>query len=465
MKRVLLLNPPGKRLYIRDYFCSKVSQADYLTQPVDFVMLSGILSGRFDVRLLDAMAGRLSAGSALSEIREQAPFAVISLFGAVSLPEDLAFAASVREACPGVKLIGIGDAFREGGEKYLGPGSPLDALLLDFTTPDILAYLDGDYGAVSNMLVRSPAGILPPKRTPPGGVFEVPPPRHDLFTGYNYRHPFVRSRKFATVLTDYGCPYQCTFCVMSTLGFKSRTPDAVMAELRGIKKLGIKEVLFHTQTFGARRKDAAELCRRMRDEGLGLGWTCFSRADVLDAELLSLMKGAGCHTIIFGVESGSDEILRKYRKGYTREQIVAAVDYCDGIGIETVGTFILGLPEETHETMAQTLSLLGRIRLDYASINVAVPRMGTDLRREAVSLGIVDGDLAVMDQSGGDIAMPTKGLSKEEVLRYKKLAVRTFYLNPRYLLRRLSKIRSLYDFTRQFGQAAALVVNTWFRKQ
>jgi radical SAM superfamily enzyme YgiQ (UPF0313 family) len=387
---------------------------------------------------------------------------VISLFGSVSLPEDLAFAARVRSACPGAKLVGIGDAFRDGGEKYLGPDSPLDAILLDFTTRDIISYLEGDHGAAADMLIRSGDKILPFRAGTAAARFEIPVPRHEIFARGAYRHPFVRSRRFATVLTDYGCPFHCSFCVMGTLGFKSRTPDSVLAELEHIRDLGIKEVLFHTQTFGARKDEARELCRRMISAGLGIGWTCFSRVDVADPELLSLMREAGCHTVIFGVESGSDEILKKYGKGYTREQIISAIDHCAAIGIETVGTFILGLPEETRETMERTLDLLRTIKLDYASINVAVPRMGTPLREEAIAHGLVDGDFAVMDQSGAEVAMASRSLSREEIAEYRRRAVSTFYFNTRYILRRLARVRSLYDLTRQVKQAAALAANTWF---
>ncbi|HBE87519.1 MAG TPA: hypothetical protein DDW67_00045 [Elusimicrobia bacterium] len=462
MKKVLLLNPPGERLYIRDYFCSKVSQADYLPHPVDFVMLSGILAGEYEVGLIDAIAGKLSPESALEEIRRFAPDAVISLFGSVSLPEDLAFAARVRAAArPGAELIGIGDPFREDGARYLGPDSPLDAILLDFTTRDIVSYLEGDHASAANMLIRSGHEVLPLKAAPAAARFEVPVPRHELFSG-GYRHPFVRNRRFATVLTDYGCPFHCSFCVMGTLGFKTRTTGSVMAELEHVKSLGIKEVLFHTQTFGARKEETRELCRRMISAGLGIGWTCFSRVDVADPALLSLMKEAGCHTVIFGVESGSDEILKKYGKGYTRAQIISTIDHCAEIGVETVGTFILGLPEETRETMEQTLALLRTINLDYASINVAVPRMGTPLREEAIAHGLVDGDFAVMDQSGAEVAMASRALSREEISKYRRRAVSIFYFNFRYILRRLARIRSFYDLTRQFKQAAALAANTWF---
>lgn len=464
MRKVLLLNPPGKRLYIRDYFCSKVSQADYITQPVDLLMLSGILSERFEVHFIDAIAGKLSIEAALEEICRIDPFAVISLFGAASLAEDMDFAGRLRKIRGGMKIVGIGDVFLAGGEKYLGDGSPLDALLLDFTAPDIVSYLSGDLGAVSGMIIRDGAKILPAKTKRDRNRFDIPLPLHHLFTGYNYRHPFVRSKKFATVLADYGCPYPCSFCVMGALGFKVRPVDQVMAELRLIKSLGINEVLFHTQTFGAHAASARELCRSMAAEDLRFGWTCFSRVDVVEPGLLEAMKKAGCHTIIFGVESGSDAILKKYRKGYTGEQIISAVDYCDRIGIETVGTFIIGLPEETHETMAETLRLLKTIKLDYASFNVAVPRIGTALREEAVASGMVDRDFDVMDQSGSDIAMPSRGLTKEEISGYRREAVSCFYFNARYILRRLMKIRSLYDFTRQLNQAISLAANTWFRK-
>lgn len=462
MKKVLLLNPPGERLYIRDYFCSKVSQADYLTHPVDFVVLSGILAGEYEIGLVDAMAEKLSPERTLERIRDFEPFAVISLFGSVSLPEDLAFAARVRSACPGTRLVGIGDAFREGGARYLATGSPLDALLLDFTTPGILSYLKDDLASAADMLIRSGDEVLRPGPGKADPGFRIPLPRHEIFSARGYRHPFVRNRRFATVLTDYGCPFHCSFCVMGTLGFKSRTPDSVMAELEHIKSLGITEVLFHTQTFGARKEEARELCRRMISAGLGIGWTCFSRVDVADPELLSLMREAGCHTVIFGVESGSDEILKKYGKGYTRAQIVSAIDHCAAIGIETVGTFILGLPEETRETMERTLDLLRTIKLDYASINVAVPRMGTPLREEAISHGLVDGDFAVMDQSGAEVAMASRTLSRAEIAAYRRRAVSAFYFNPRYIIRRLARIRSLYDLTRQVKQAAALAANTWF---
>jgi hypothetical protein len=88
--------------------------------------------------------------------------------------------------------------------------------------------------------------------------------------------------------------------------------------------------------------------------------------------------------------------------------------------------------------------------------------MGTPLREEAIAHGLVDGDFAVMDQSGAEVAMASRSLSREEIAEYRRRAVSTFYFNTRYILRRLARVRSLYDLTRQVKQAAALAANTWF---
>jgi len=140
----------------------------------------------------------------------------------------------------------------------------------------------------------------------------------------------------------------------------------------------------------------------------------------------------------------------------------AVIEYCDRIGIETAGTFILGLPEETRETLARTLSLIKRIRLDYASFNVAVPRAGTGLRKEAIGLGLAGENTEIMDQSGSDISMPTKTLSRAEILKFRRKAVAAFYFSPKNLVRRIFKARSLPMLLRNFSQGLSLIRNTWF---
>jgi uncharacterized radical SAM superfamily protein len=458
-KKVLLLNPPGKKIYIRDYYCSKTSQADYINHPVDFVVLSGILSRDNDVSLIDAIVDRLSPEECLRRIVGLSPDAVIFLTGGVSWPEDREFLASARRAVPSAEFIGLGDIFREDAAKYLAEAPFLSAVILDFTSDDAARYLAGERSGPANMvLAGAPPTVAPMRRGT--SEFEIPVPRHELFIFKKYRYPFVRASRFATVLSEYGCPFDCSFCVMGTLGHKIRKVSNVVEELEYILRLGVREIFFATQTFGARRSYAVDLCRAIKP--LNIGWTTFSRVDTVDEEVLSLMKEAGCHTIIFGIESGSGELLKRYRKGYDKERIRKIINLCADKGIETVGTFILGLPEETRDTMRETLDFIAELPLDYASFNVAVPRAGTDLRKEARAAGLAVADLSsTMDQSGSEIAMNTKHLSREEIQDFRRKAVRTFYLRPSYLLRRLASIRSQGHFLGQLRQFAAMLGKTW----
>lgn len=461
MKKIILLNPPGKHLYIRDYFCSKISQADYIPPPVDLVMLSGTLGKEYNVFLVDAIAGKLSIDKTVEEIKNISPWVIISLFGSVSFEEDFNFVLKVKNLFPEIKIIGVGDVFWENGEKYLAHNSPIEAVLYDFTTEDIIHYLKSKFSEVKNMLIRVDSKIVSTAVVKKHGYYNQAIPRHDLFLKYNYRHPFIRGKQFVSTLTEYGCPFPCDFCIMGTLGHKARNIENIISELEYIKSLGVKEILFHTQTFGANLNLTKELCGRLIEGKFNFSWVCFSRVDVVTPDLLEMMKKAGCHTIIFGVESGSDEILRKYNKKYTTEQIISTIDYCNKIGLETVGTFILGLPEENYSTINHTLNLLKRLKLDYASFNVAVPRLGTNLRKEAIALGLIDDNFKMMDQSGSKIAMPTTSLNKEKILKYRRKAVCLFYLRPKYLLGRLKKISSFQDFVRQLRQAVRLLINTW----
>lgn len=456
MKKVLLLNPPGKKLYIRDYYCSKVSKSNYLFEPTDLFMLSGILSQHFEVFLIDAIADKLGEEDCLNRIEALSPDAVISLIGSISLEEDLKFLAKVKRAD---RLVAVsGDITLENTKIWLSSCPFIDAVIMDFTSSDIVYYLQQNYASIKNMTYRLGAQITTIEGTRPvNEEFALPIPRHELFTSKNYNFPFVRHKNFATVLTEYGCPFKCSFCIMSTIGYKFRNLENIIEELKSLRLMGKREIFFMDQTFGTNAARTLALCRRMQDEGLNFGWLCFSRVDIINEDLAKSMKKAGCHTIIFGVESASEEILKKYKKGYNLAQIRGAFELCKKNNIRTVATFILGLPEETEKTVDETIEFLRDLDCDFVSFNIAVPRMNTPLRKQAVSEGLISPDLKVMDQGGSFVAMPTKYLTIEQVQNLKKKAIRKFYLRPAYLYKRLTSIRSFYELKEQVSEGLSLL--------
>ena len=457
--KILLLNPPGQKVYLRDYFCSKVSQADYVNHPIDLVCLSGLLLEAYEVAFIDGIVERLDEETCLTRIRHQQPDVIIGLIGSVSYAEDVPFYQQVAGQTD-ASLILIGDILIDQRTERLRQLPFVDAFLHDFSTDDVHRFLRHD-GELKNMTVRVNGRVEPmPIDRPRHHTWDLPVPAHHLFVDKPYRYPFVRRHRFATVMTEFGCPYRCSFCIMSTLGWKVRSVDNVMVELDRLRELKIRELFFLDQTFGMQKTRAKQLLEAMT--AYDFGWVCFSRPDILDAELLGWMKAAGCHTIILGLESGSQEILDAAQKDYDLAAVQAGFRLCAEHGIRTVATVIVGLPEETQETFAETMALLKTIAPDFASFNVAVPRMGTPFRERALDLGLVTSDMETMDQSGHPVAMPSLTLSQAEVRILKQRAIREFYLNFGYIRKRLQRFEwhtknAWYDVTIQLRQGYGLL--------
>lgn len=452
--KVLLLNPPGRRIYIRDYFCSKTTKSNYLFHPIDLVALSGTLASAHETRVLDCMAERISPAKAHARIASFAPDVIVSLVGSVSWNEDREFLA--REAAAGRRVLAIGDVLHEDSAARLAEEPWLEAALHDFTNDDVLRYLAGDRASVSDMTLRDGSTIERVQRGKRHGEFRLPVPRHELFPRNGYHFSFARAKRFATILTDYGCPYPCTFCVIGTLGYKSRPVEDALLEIDHVRALGFSEIFFMDQTFGVVKKRALALCAALKERG-DLSWTAFTRPDTADDELLAAMQRAGCHTLILGVESADDELLATYKKGYRAEVVREAFARVKRHGLRTVGTFIIGLPEETEDSLRRTLELAIELDMDFMSLNMAVPRFGTPFRKRAIELGIAEARDLVMDQGGADAFLPTRTLDRAAMLALKKSMVRRFYLRPRYLWRRIAAVRSAHELGGQVREGLALL--------
>jgi len=431
IRHILLLNPPGRKLYTRDYFCSKVTKAGYVEHPLDLLILSGIFSSAgFRVSVLDAQAGRQAPEPAFNHIVSLRPDAVVFLSGLVSRQEDYAFLERLKKAMPRVLFAGMGDLFLK--KMVFENTAWMDAVFYDFTSGECADFLAGRRGRFSTISFRDGNDIIYRAPVQDRGEFSIPVPRHDLFLNKGYTFPFARKLPFATVLTDYGCPFSCPFCVYPTLGFRLRRLQNVTEELRYIRSLGIRELFVKDQSFGADRERSMRLCEEMRNIG-GFSWTCFLRADVAREDLLRGMKAAGCHTVLFGFESGCDRILRSYKPGVNKRMIVDALRKCRRSGIKSAGIFIFGFPEDDIGTCRETADFAVRCGCDYVSFNVFVPKAGTPLRNKLMPDDSSGEKEEVLDQSGIASVWSGSPVSVEELNRLRVRAIRRFYFRPSYL--------------------------------
>ncbi len=460
-KRVLLLNPPGEQLYLRDQYCSSISKASYYWPPIDLIMLSGFLHQRYEVRVIDAIINRIPRERCLNEIVAWQPDVVIFLTGITSWPADLAFIKEVKQRT-GALTLGSGGILLYEGMPILEANEHLDAIILDFTAgEDVLDFIEGAGDGeeeLPNLSYRRNGKVVAGRRLESGRTFTVPVPRHELFNLSRYRVPHGRRRPLTSVMISDGCPYTCSYCVASPLRYRYRPLDNVMAEFEHLASIGVKEMFFKDFTFGVRKDLAIQLCEEMIRRKLDLTWIASCRVDTVDRELLQAMKRAGCHTIQFGVETADVELLKQYRKKITQDQTRQTFELCRELGIRTLAHFILGLPGETRESIAQTVEYAKELKCDYASFNVVIPQVGTDLRRLAIEKGYYQPDVKTFDSGRAYPVVETENLSRDELWEYRNRAIRSFYLDPRYIWRRATSVRTWTEFQNLVENGLALLM-------
>lgn len=299
-------------------------------------------------------------------------------------------------------------------------------------------------------LVRSPAD--PPSRPEPLDIDALPFPARDLVDLSAYRPSlFAYSRLPVTsMVTSRGCPYACGFCSKSVFGSSLRAQSAgrVLAEMRYLaENRGVREITFQDDTFTADRERVLRLCALLREARLGLTWSCMTRVDLVDPELLGAMRAAGCFSVAFGVDGADDSACGLMGKGFDAARAAGAVRAARAAGLETRAYFILGYPGETRETMEAAPDRIRAVDADHIFIAFAHPFFDTPLYREAKARGL----LAVSDEElldAHDNSVPlvnVPGMTLEEQAAVARRAYLRHYLRPASLARRLSTPRGLAD--------------------
>ncbi|MBI4245427.1 MAG: radical SAM protein [Planctomycetes bacterium] len=445
--KVLLLNPPGKQNYLRDYYCTSISKSDYYYHPIDLLYLSGTLSLEHDVFFLEALRRGLSKEETIQEIRRINPQALICLVAAPSFEEDSSFLRDLHNQLPQVHIVGTGDIFREYREKMFDVMPFLTATLVDFSTDDILRYLQGPQGnTINNVIYRHNSHVIVGPEKHGHGQFSIPTPCIDLFEKRYYTFPFVRHEPFMSVLSDFGCPYGCTFCPISTLGFKMRPIEEVIAELKRIWETGYREVHFRDQTFAVNKERSLKLCEAIKNALPDLTWSCFSRVDVLDEDRVQAMAQSGCHTVIVGIEFDNDQMQKLLKKNINRHQMINAIKICHKHKLNVAGTFILGLPDDDEEAILRTSALSQLLDLDFASFNLATPRLGSTWRRQLLDDDRINEKDFKMDTVKGTESFKRAKLNQQQLRQLRLKIEHDFYLRPEYILNRVRKLRSLAEF-------------------
>ncbi len=248
---------------------------------------------------------------------------------------------------------------------------------------------------------RSGRIIENPDRPVVASLELLPLPAYHLFDFNKYRATEIgqyRERSAAGIMTSRGCPHDCTFCVNRLMWhrrFRRREPSKVVDELELlVRRYSFACLHIWDDCFTLVKTHVSAICEEIIRRRLRFRWFAMARVDTVDAKVLALMKKAGCVTVGFGIESGSQAALDRMRKGITLEMIDRAVRWALDAGFVVTAYFVVGLPGDTHEDVAATLRLMTRLRRNGGSMikicpSLGLPFPGTDLERAALAEGHV----------------------------------------------------------------------------
>jgi len=375
--KTLLINPP-------------YPFSENPVMPMGLLMVGAVLerSGH-EVQVLDLLVSRYSREKIKDKITEYQP----DIIGTTSVTLNYPVASDILKYCKAVNrdiitIIG-------GPHVTFTPVETLnEALWIDIVVrgegeQTILDIVSGKKLAdVDGIAYRDKKeGIkLTKERCLMEDLDALPPPARHLFPLSRY-HALDTA---CTVITSRGCPFSCIFCVGSRMGgrrMRYRNAKLVLDEIEQGLALGFKEVDIEDDLLTVNHKHLFAICDGMMERGLKFNWRAFSRVDTVNMDVLRKMRQAGCVGLLYGVESGNQEILDRIKKKITLDKVKEAAKMANAVGIDVQATFILGLPGETKETLAQTLDFAQGLDVFYG-VHVLSPFPGTEVREKAEEYGI-----------------------------------------------------------------------------
>jgi hopanoid biosynthesis associated radical SAM protein HpnJ len=411
-------------------------------------------------RLLDAPADDMGVDECLAIARDYE--LVIMHTSTPSFPTDAKFAELLKQANPAIRIGLVGAKTMVDPEGSLNATTALDFVCreeFDYTCLEVaegrplrdvtgLSYRNEDGRIVHNL----PRATIEDMDALP---FVAPVFRRDLkienyYNGY-LKHPYV------SFYTGRGCRSKCTYCLWpQTVGghrYRVRSAENVLAEVQWIKQNmpEVKEVMFDDDTFtdSSNFPRVEAIARGMG--ALGMTWSCNAKANV-PYNTLKIMKDNGLRLLLVGYESGDDQILHNIKKGLRVDIARRFTEDCRKLGILIHGTFILGLPGETAETIEKTIAFAKEINPLTIQVSLAAPYPGTTLYKQAVENGWLKENDAVNLVNDRGVQLATISyphLSKEQIYHSMEIFYRQFYFRPAKIWEIVKGMLTSWDMTKR----------------
>lgn len=274
----------------------------------------------------------------------------------------------------------------------------------------------------------------------------------------------------ATIMvTARGCPGRCTFC-SRVLGNKlcEMSPKRIIKEIRVLyEQYNFKQFIFYDDTFISNKQRISEFCDLLINSGMKISWTCSSRVDRVYPDLLQKMKSAGCHQIMYGVESFDNEVLKNINKKITRDDIIYAIKETKKAGIEVRVAIMIGNKGDTEDILKENITELKKLNPDLLQATITTPLPGSQLFYQSMK----EDKILTYNwdkYEGSDQITEHETLDFKTLQKYYRKTYLQFYFRPVFLIRTLFKTNSIFKLKILlvgFVSIIPIIFRTTFRKR
>jgi anaerobic magnesium-protoporphyrin IX monomethyl ester cyclase len=256
---------------------------------------------------------------------------------------------------------------------------------------------------------------------------------------------------YAALYTTLGCPYHCSFCCIqapfkrgeqaaglqaSTNSYRFWSPERVLAQIDVlVKQYGVRNIKVADEMFVLNRRHVLAICDGLIERGYGLNLWAYTRVDTIKDGMLDRLKAAGFNWLAFGIEAGADRVRADVDKAFDQDEVHRVIARVRDAGINVIGNYIFGLPEDDLATMEATFDLAVELNCEFANFYSAMAYPGSPLYEVAVRQGLpLPRTWGGYSQHARDcLPLPTRHLPARDVLRFRDEAFQRYYTAPRYL--------------------------------
>ncbi len=459
MKIALVHCPFGHRIFSENL---KVVDEEFcLAPPIILAYVAAILEkAGHQVIIIDANALRLTKEKAVRMLKAFQPDIIGFRSDTYWFHRVVEWAQYIKDNMAATIIVG-------GINITLYPRESLSQACFDYgiqgeanvSLPRFCAALEGK-GSVTDCpgLIYREKGTL--KINPPSehvvALDDYPFPARHLLPNERYSSITSQKKNFTIMITSTGCPFRCSFCAISRLPYRERSSRNVVDEIEECyARFHVREVDFFDATFFTNKDRAIAICEEILRRKIKITWSCRSRTDVVDGDILRAASRAGCRKIYYGIESVSEDVLKHIHKEIDIPQVTNAIRLTHAHGIKALGFFMVGNPSDTEESIRASIRLAKKLKLDFLQVCRTIAKPNTDLNDYLIKTQGFDfwREYIRGDRPEGRLPTPWSTLSGEETERYLRIFYREFYFRPSYIVKRILGIRSLGELFR-YSKAA-----------